>query len=285
MVRKSAGYWSIEQTVRESREFMEKNGLNHLPSRAVIERSKHIPLVGGIMRNGGLSKIRKLLGNMPLKLKKGRLFKYVNESYFDDPKDVSDLKREYYTLGLLFSCYTPTTNPGGIIFRSDREGLVEFIKDELESEHAIGSEREGGASHQIEIRNNHLRSALEKKGLVKDKSKRRFPKIEEVYLDHFIRGFFDSQANVGIIKSKRNQTRIWFNSPSFLSGLHSKLREHAKVKLGKLSGNFLRYGHADSIRIHDFIYRDWDFMKYEGSYLKSREEKFNTLHGVAVIGE
>jgi len=197
--------------------------------------------------------------------------KPINEHYFDlEGRTEDELKRRYYVLGAFYANYAPA-GYNGIRFSSSSGDLVQIVSDELESQHRIGFNEP--SSYWIEIHGvPYLRSKLEELGLADDKSKRKFPGyIPDPYLDHFIRGFFDAQM---IPRTNRYTNLVILFNNHFLVRLHHVLSRRANVKRDKPPGNVLFYAHKDSLRIYQFIYRDWQFIKKYGLYLQSKKNSF-----------
>lgn len=200
--------------------------------------------------------------------------KKINEHFFD-----KESKATYYVLGAFYANYT-SKGVCGIKFSSAHKDLVEIIKEQLESEHAIISDPRKTSSHRFEVYNvPYLHPKLEKLGLDAPKSERKFPKyIGKEYISHFVRGFFDAKAYV-YITGKLTRTRMEFNR-EFLVGLNKTLINKAGVKRKEPTKDIIWYGHENSLKIYDFIYRDWDFIEESGLYLKSKKELFRTDYNI-----
>jgi len=210
-----------------------------------------------------------------LLIKMGRFAKYVNEHYFD-----IDSKRNSYILGALTSCCIPDIKHSNrLIIRSKTRELVELIRDELESKHTIIADTREKSSYWLQITNKNLRCVLEEKGLGNSKKERRFPNnIKEEYIDHFIRGFFDERAD---IVNRRDLTYVSMGSFSenkqFLLELNLTLKKHAGVNKNDFCRQ-LTYGSANSLKIYNLIYRDWEYIRENGLYLPSQKDKFDNIH-------
>jgi len=194
---------------------------------------------------------------------------YLDQLYFD-----RESKQMHYVLGAAYGCASYDSWLG-ITFRSNKRNLIEIIKDEIKSKHIIEDKRPKHHSYWIETDNaDYMRYRLHERGVAEDKHQRKFPKnIKEEYLSHFVRGFFDAKANVS---SKGGRTHITFNfNNRFLLGLHGILVKYAGVTRSKPTDDYLTYGHSDSLKIHDFIYSDWKYIRRNGLYLPSKKRKFN----------
>lgn len=195
----------------------------------------------------------------------------IDQHFFDYKS-----KAMMYVLGTFYVCYRSLSNIR-FEFRSTHKNLVEIVKDQLKSKHALISDPRGKSSHWLDISNvPYLNSELEEMGLNVPKSERRFPEdIPDEFMDHFIRGFIDGKANVAIIQRKYTKVGIDFNH-QFLIGFHNVLVKYAGVERSKPSGDSIYYSHKDSLRIHDLIYQDWGYIKKHGLYLPSNKEVFRT---------
>ena len=205
--------------------------------------------------------------------------KYVNENFFD-----KESKKMYYVLGFAYASYIHNKyHKDSLIFRSSSKKLIDIVRDNLESDYDVVLDNRGKSSYFFGFTSNHMLSRLEETGLVKDKAKRLFPNyISERFLDHFIRGFFDAQGYIYITPSRLNSVRFKFNQ-NFLEELNKSLREYAHIESNaipiKLGGrqrqSVIDYGHNNSLKIHDFIYRDFDYIKENNLYLPSKKDLFN----------
>lgn len=225
--------------------------------------------------------------------------KYVNEHFFGvEGKTPEQLKEMWYILGISFAQYSAQAPlPGRNVqhrnrWQSASEGLVGIVKSSLESEHSIVRIRNrnirGGedfVNYYLSIDNNRIYESIRGFGLGVPKSAREFPEIEEQYLDHFVRGFFDAQVSCmnivqkhttlsGIMKYPYQRLEIYFNV-GFLKRLYDALVKHALVMPGKKidKSPLVLYG-PEVGKVYDFIYRDWDFIQESGLYLPSKKELF-----------
>lgn len=196
--------------------------------------------------------------------------KYIDEHFFD-----KESKRRDYVLGAFYACYVPQPK-GGILFRNRNKDLVEIIKRELKSEHAIIADNRKRDSYWIEVyRVPIMYSRLGELGLNKPKEEREFPRVNEKYISHFVRGFFDAKARIWTEYNKYKSIHILFNN-LFLLDLHKMLVKYAKIQGHEPKEDYTKYNHNDSIKIRDFIYQDWNFIKQSGLYLPSKKELLET---------
>ena len=201
----------------------------------------------------------------------GRHPNYVNEQYFD-----SQSRAMYYVLGAFYAKASPRPE-NGITFQCSSRDLVQIVKEQLDSKHKIISDPRGKPSHWLRMRSvPYMRSRLDELGFLKHKSERRVPKnIPKKYVSHFARGFIDAKAQVRVTEDGRTNVRISFYEIP-LKDIHELLVEYAGIKHPAPKGNKILYGHKNSIRMHDFIYRDWEYIKEYGIYLPSKKEAFRT---------
>lgn len=203
--------------------------------------------------------------------------KYIDEHFFD-----KESKRMYYVLGAFYACYVPQPK-GGILFRNRNKDLVEIIKRELKSEHAIIADNRKKDSYWIEVnRASIIYPRLGELGLNKPKEEREFLRVNEKYMSHFVRGFLDAKAGIWIRNDRYVNIHIVFNK-SFLSGLNKILVKYTKIRESEPKEDYTKYNHNDSIKIRDFIYQDWNFIKQSGLYLPSKKELLETDYVVAFV--
>ncbi len=197
--------------------------------------------------------------------------KHINEHYFDE-----ESRAMYYVVGASYSRDVLLEPSQGFRFISTHKDLVEIVRRELESEHKIILDPRGKPSYRLEVDDvPHMYSRLEELGLAVPKNQRGFPEnIPEEYIRHFTRGFTDAQGRVFThLGGKLTVISISFNL-LFLKGLHKALQEYAGVERGNPSRNNIVYSHKDSLRIHNFIYGEWEFIEEHGLYLPSKKEIF-----------
>lgn len=199
----------------------------------------------------------------------------VDEDFFDPSgKSGEELRVMWYVLGVANACYMPT-GERGVKFTSKDEGLVKRVRSCLGSKHAIGHyPNRDVSSHWIEIKNTSLRESLDDLVAPK-KEKRRFPDdVPEYAVGDFIRGFFDGKACV--MRNKYGATYITLNyNRPFLRRLHSELVRLAGVEQKSPKKGFVMYNQEDAVKIYNFLYQDWDFLKKHRLYLPSKRDTFN----------
>ena len=86
----------------------------------------------------------------------------------------------------------------------------------------------------------------------------KFPNVPEDYLADFIRGYFDGDGSVFLIKNKRINTAFTCASENFINSLWDILKEKAGVIGGSYdkSSYSLKFGKRDSILIGEYIYKN-----------------------------
>ena len=192
----------------------------------------------------------------------------INEYFLDKASEKRD-----YLLGLFYSCYIPHGEKG-ILFRSNHKDLVKIVKKESKSGHCIVS-RPSKSSCRIEADSvPYLRSKLKEFGLEIPKSERKFPDVE--YMSHFMRAIVDAKASLTESDKRCVKMQIFFwRNKEFLEKVQEKLKEYAGTKRGHMGKNHLSYGGRDCNKIRDFIYKDWNFIKKSGLYLKQKKRILN----------
>ena len=203
---------------------------------------------------------------------RGRPRKKVNEHFFD-----GESKQKWYVSGAFYASYVPSSDKPVVVFRSRHRDLVQIVRNQLGSKHAILSDPNGKSSYSMNIKGApYLNTQLEKIGLNKPKKQRRFPEhIDEDYISHFIRGFLDAQAYPDYSNGRYTRINVSFNN-MFLVGLNQTLRQYAEVERPDPYNDRVIYSGSDSSRIHDLIYDDWDFIEEHGLYLPSKKDIFRT---------
>jgi hypothetical protein len=203
-----------------------------------------------------------------------------------------------YILGFLYSdgslIYSPNCRGYYIFFSSVDRDIIEKIKKTLQSEHTIlirnppvnsnGKEFIGKKiSYILRIGSKELYYQLLTFGLYQNKSLTiKFPDIPDIFVPHFIRGYFDGDGCVHIEKQKgRNsfRLRIIFTSGSFefLYQLEKTIcricnLKQQKVHKGKRAFQLL-YSTKDSTVLFDFMYKT----VYDGLYLERKKKVFDSF--------
>jgi len=202
--------------------------------------------------------------------------KYVNENFFNNQS-----MENSYILGLFYASLNPHYKYEDVfVFSSKYKKLTETVKEKLESKSKIINPR-GRNSYIIEINNKNIHEKLDEFGLWKNKNYREFLNINEDCLSDFIRGFFDSQGYIKRNNNGNNYIIFDFNK-KFLGKLNKILSERAGAKLRnirKSKSNSLHgtitYKHEDCMKIYNYIYKDFDYIKKNNLYLKEKRDLFN----------
>lgn len=98
-----------------------------------------------------------------------------------------------------------------------------------------------------------------------------FPNIPEEYLSDFIRGYFDGDGSIMLLKNKRVNSAFTSGSKIFLDSLWEILKKYAGVEGGSYdpSCKSIKFGKRDTQRIGDFIYKNNPEL-----FLLRKQEKF-----------
>lgn len=123
----------------------------------------------------------------------------INEDYFNQPMNI----RQAYILGLVLSDAHINYERGQFqyVCKKDDIELIEFIKSEFQSTHPIKEYTVKGRPYvRYSISNKILvRSLIEKFDLPhrnKSHNNLRLPKIDESFMNHFLRGLFDGDGSI-----------------------------------------------------------------------------------------
>lgn len=101
-----------------------------------------------------------------------------------------------------------------------------------------------------------------------------FPSVPEEYLPDFIRGYFDGDGSIMLLKNNRVNSAFICGSKLFLDSLLEKLKKYAGVNGGSydLSSVSLKFGTKDTIKIGQYIYSTKSNL-----FLKRKKDKFDIL--------
>ena len=98
--------------------------------------------------------------------------------------------------------------------------------------------------------------------------------VPEEYLPDFIRGYFDGDGSIMLLKNNRVNSAFTCASKSFLDSLLEKSKKYAGVNGGSydLSSVSLKFGTKDTIKIGQYIYST-----NSNLFLKRKKDKFDIL--------
>jgi intein/homing endonuclease len=180
-------------------------------------------------------------------------------------------------------------------FASKDKKILEKIRKALNSNHPIrirssqkklfpnGKYYTFSKTFYFRIGNKKLVSQLEKLGVPARKSKIiKFLKVPSLYLNHFVRGYFDGDGTVyvekrknskGKIRIKRMRTIFSSGSRAFLEGFSEIIAKFLRIRKAKVYKGVrsfqIAYSLKESIRIFKFMYSNAQRM-----FLKRKFEKF-----------
>lgn len=85
-----------------------------------------------------------------------------------------------------------------------------------------------------------------------------FPKIPKEYLSDFIRGYFDGDGSIMLLKNNRLNSAFTSGSKKFLDELLQTLKQEVGVEGGSYDSSSLslRFGKRDTIRIGEYMYKN-----------------------------
>lgn len=86
----------------------------------------------------------------------------------------------------------------------------------------------------------------------------KFPKVPDEYLADFIRGYFDGDGSIMLLKNNRINSAITCGSKDFLDELLKILRDKAQIEGGSYdpSSKSIRFGKKDTKRLGEFMYKN-----------------------------
>lgn len=195
---------------------------------------------------------------------------HVNDHFFRDGEPDSLL----YVLGAYHVSGRLDRKRKGVILESPRKELVEIVKKELNSEHKIW-QYPGKKSFQLEIQGapNLYRSLVEY-GLEIPRTQRPFPEYlaetdsSEPGLRDFVRSIVDAKANF-FSNDGVYSMHVYFRNPQFMDKLLAILTRFTQIKGGSYRFDRLTFGINDTMRIGDFIYRDFERIQERQLYVPS----------------
>ena len=220
-------------------------------------------------------------------LKRRNLLKYsysdavlkLNQNYFDK----IDTEKKAYFLGLIASdghinkkknCVTIA------IAQNDDKGLLtEFLK-ELESNNKITNYEDKRTDYKrkvvssVTIYSEHLKNSLISKGIFSNKTESlSFPKIDEEFQKHFIRGFIDGDGcyfyKRGILHTSIVGT---YELLEEMQNIICKQLNCSKNKLikHKTGVYYLNFAHTNTVKLRNWIYKDCEIAMERKKNMKER---------------
>lgn len=222
--------------------------------------------------------------------KNGNIAK-LNHNYFSE---INSPEKAYW-LGLLFAdgCIRHEKQKGNSwvvqlsLMKEDKYLVEEFAKavetDKEVKEYCnkTGFQRKDGAPHiecRINLYSSKMAKDLEKYGVVPRKSLKvkELPNIEERYMSHFIRGFFDGNGTIThFMCHEKEKPRIGFYSThDFCDNLNQYLNKTIKTSLNKVCDqknekvSFISFSKKEDVKnLYDFMYKDAEV------FLKRKKQK------------
>ena len=160
---------------------------------------------------------------------------------------------------------------------TDKE-LINFTRRALGSKHTIvvipPDSPNRKTRYFLRIGSHKIYDDLSSLGLFPNKSlTMEFPKIAPEFLRHFVRGYFDGDGHVAVVKNKKALKRMLVvfvsGSQNFLINLAQGMELILKLKINKVykgSKSYrLAYSTSDSVKIFKYIYQD-----AKGQFLKRK---------------
>ncbi|TMW73385.1 LAGLIDADG family homing endonuclease [Alteribacter natronophilus] len=214
-------------------------------------KTKDIALMAGI----SIRQVNNLMNEFGVVRRKFGSWKrqyHVNELFFDTwNKDMS------YVIGFFTSDGCLNRSMQTISFSQKEKDILIDIRKLLGSNHPIAVNRRTGV-HSLNIHSKHIKSTLSDYGFTSAKSTSLdFPEVPEVFLSHYIRGYFDGD---GLINAGRNFITFVNGSGSFMTRLHEILNiQGFNVRIEKYNSKHWRVFISGKNSISDFgewIYKD-----------------------------
>lgn len=215
--------------------------------------------------------------------------RYILNEYFFDTVD-NELKA--YLLGYLFADgFVGDEKYNNIVFSQKIEDAeaVELFKKAIEYTGKLRIFKPGVSSfnncnNQISINfsSTHMSNTLRKCGLVKKEFYNNFPKLNNVLMRHFIRGFFDGDGSITLIKSNYKDKiyyggafNIIINKNLVESFLNLFNNIHFTIDQSKT--DYMVYLKCNSKKSIKFIYNY--FYKDSKYFLSRKKKKFDEIIG------
>lgn len=224
-------------------------------------------------------------------ISKGRYVKPIvlNENYFE----TIDNEMKAYWLGMLLA-------DGSVIKRSDNSFVIKlelknedryilerFVKDidtDLKVKDYKYEYKNRSSKHNAIIQVHSIKMAqdLSKYGVVPQKTYKqsKLPNIPKEYMNHFIRGYFDGDGSISLIKPKDqhiHRAKIMFCADETLA---NEIKELLFNEVGIISViiNMKKYGHnIYNVRFgkNEYVYKFYDYI-YNNAifYMKRKRENF-----------
>ena len=215
--------------------------------------------------------------------------RYTLNEYFFDTID-NELKA--YLLGYLFADgFVGDEKYNNIVFSQKKEDAetVKLLKESIEYtgdlrifKPRISSFENSSDQVAINFSSTHMSNTLRKCGLVKKEFYNNFPKLNNVLMRHFIRGFFDGDGSITLTKSNYKD-KIYYGGAfniiinknlveSFLSLFNSI---HFTIDQSKT--DYMVYLKCNSKKSIKFIYNY--FYKDSKYFLSRKKKKFDEIIG------
>ncbi|MDZ7612139.1 MAG: LAGLIDADG family homing endonuclease [Candidatus Moranbacteria bacterium] len=170
-----------------------------------------------------------------------------------------------------------------IEFHITDKDLLEKIKIAMKSNHKISVRKRGDwkVSYRLQIGSKEMFKDLVSQGMIPRKTlDLKLPKVPNEVLCDFVRGYFDGDGNVFVIKRKDRktgrltiQTHFTCGNREFLKNLQERLKLVAGLRGGSLyskeNASRLKFSIYDSIKLYNFMYG-----KESDLFLSRKKEKF-----------
>lgn len=198
----------------------------------------------------------------------------INEGFFN--RWSADMA---YILGLIITdgC---VSRAGTVSLCMNEKELLEKVRQTMDSEHKITLSKHQKGLYNFKFSRKKMTEKLAAFGILPNKSMNvKCPDVPSEFLADFIRGVFDGDGSVFFDKRSKNcplRSNFMSGSKDFIVKLEGKLQ---KIGLPKRTINeqktkngisyMFRYGHKDSLKLFNLMYKDVDKCIYlERKYTK-----------------
>ena len=226
---------------------------------------------------------------------------HADEYFFDQNfKSDKELRIMWYVLGVSYATYSQYTYKGLYYinqWQSSHKEPIEKVKSFLKSRNKISKQsykniREDGKSfyvYSLKIANRHLFGVLARFGLGVSKKHRKFPKhLNEIFFGDFARGILDAKGKfrsyVRPFRSEYGESTYvshilnLFYNKDFLDHFYRYLVKYAGISNRKrIKKPPLQIFMGDAILVHDFIYRDFEFLQETGAYINVKKVSLENI--------
>lgn len=204
-----------------------------------------------------------------------------NHNYFS----VIDTEDKAYFLGLLFADgHIGKENRVSLKLASPDEYLVFKLRDLIAPDLAV-SERnhmKWSTAYEVSFRSKFIHRDLFELGMVdlKTNEGRNFPHLQQQFMNHFIRGYFDGDGCITQSSNKTPEVKVYSPCQNFLKQMSLYLNKHLGLTTSFTQGNTNKSCVALNILTKEGKYIFLDYLYSNANYYMQRKyDKFISLFG------